>query len=323
MSKPHDHLVKQTFSDLAVARAFLQGTLPNTVSRALDWRTLRLAPTSLINELLEAREADLLFEVDRGEGGSLFIYLLLEHQSTPDRQMGRRLYTYIHHIWTRHEQAHPGRLQLPPVIPLVLYHGVEPWPGTRRLHDSVALEGLPADVGQWVPDFTYVLVDLRRMADAQLIGTALGRLVLLVLKYAAEGDLWERLPQWLDLLLQVLRSQGGMAAMSAIIRYIARTTPAGPSPEVQVFIRSNLGEPVMEVFESWADKLVKQGIEQGIERGLTQGRRETLLHMARARFGQLPPSFLSRVEDANADLLDLWCVRLLSATSLEGVFSDS
>ncbi|HMV69748.1 MAG TPA: Rpn family recombination-promoting nuclease/putative transposase [Myxococcota bacterium] len=338
MPKPHDHIVKHTFTDLAVARAFLEGFLPARVCAALDLDTLRLAPTLLVDELLDERQVDLLFEVDRRGGGPLLIYLLVEHQSAPDGQMGRRLHRYVHHIWARFEQLHPNEQLLPPVIPLVVYHGAPPWPGDRRLHDHVALDGLPEPLRSWVPDFSYPLVDLRRLADTRLVGTALGRLVLLLLKYSADGDTWSRLPGWLDLLLQVVRAPGGMAAMSAIIRYISYTTPVTPPDDVQAFIRSKLGEPVMEIVDSWADTLVKQGImrgieqgiergieqgiEQGIERGAVLGKQDFFLQTARLRFGALPAAFVARVHAADADQLERWLERLLRAPSIDGVLDE-
>jgi predicted transposase YdaD len=337
MPTPHDHLVKQAFADLAVTRAFLRGVLPAGLLKAIDLSTLRQAPASLVDEQLDARHLDLLFQVQRRRGGGpLLLHLLLEHQSTPDYHMGRRLLRYVHHVWTQHERSHPtSESLLPPVVSIVVYHGAEPWPGERRLHDHVSLEGLPRGAARYVPDFTYLLVDLQRMTDGSLVGTAFGRLVLLMLKHAAKGDLWQRLPGWIDLLARVWRAPDGAAAMTAVVSYISRTTAVGPSADVKDMIRTKLGEPAMDVFVSWADKLIAEGEARGLAegvargqalgeargeaRGLLEGRRLTLLHLARARFGPLPPAFTARVEAADNNALDLWSLRLLTASSLEEI----
>ena len=322
MNTPHDHLVKQAFGDIALARAFLLGALPPALAEAVDGSTLQMAPSSHVDEQLAARHLDLLFQVKLREGGPLLLHVLLEHQSTPDDLMGRRIYRYVHHVWTWHERSHPAARALPPVISLVLYHGLDPWPGRCRLHDQVALAGVPPEAAPYVPDLRYLLLDLRRTADARLTGTALGRLVLLLLKYAADGDLWARLPEWIDLLVQIWRAPDGPAAMTAIVRYISYTTPEAPPPEVKDLIRAHLGEPAMDVLESWADKLLAQGEARGEAHGRLDGKREVLLNLAQARFGSLPSAFVLRVESADSATLDRWSLRLLRAASCEDVVHE-
>jgi len=89
---PHDLIVRAVLRDLAEAASFLQAHLSEEVSQALNWSTLRLLEGSFVDEDLRGSEADLLYEVEHvSGGGSLWVYLLLEHQSTPDRWMRFRL----------------------------------------------------------------------------------------------------------------------------------------------------------------------------------------------------------------------------------------
>lgn len=87
---------------------------------------------------------DLLFEVPWGEaahGGpntradvqsessatpdaaGLLLYILFEHQSTPDPLMPYRMLRYALRIWDRWLTEHEGARSLPPLLPLVLFHG--------------------------------------------------------------------------------------------------------------------------------------------------------------------------------------------------------
>ena len=89
---PHDSMVRAVLSDLAEATSFLQRHLPQAVSQALNWSTLKLVEGSFVDEDLRRSEADVLYEVERVSGAdSVWLYLLLEHQSTPDRWMRFRL----------------------------------------------------------------------------------------------------------------------------------------------------------------------------------------------------------------------------------------
>ena len=89
---PHDLMVRAVLSDLVEATSFLQRHLPQEVSQALNWSTLTLLEGSFVDEDLRASEADFLYEIERLSGEeSVWIYVLLEHQSTPDRWMRFRL----------------------------------------------------------------------------------------------------------------------------------------------------------------------------------------------------------------------------------------
>ena len=55
------------------------------------------------------------------DGGPAWLYVLLEHQSTPDRWLRLRLLKYSIRIWERDRRQHPNEEQLRPIVPLVLY----------------------------------------------------------------------------------------------------------------------------------------------------------------------------------------------------------
>lgn len=59
---------------------------------------------------------------------------------------------------------------------------------------------------------------------------------------------------------------------------------------------------------------------RGLEQGLQQGRRQVLEKLLGWKFNPLPPAVLERVQAADADQLDRWLERVLTADSLEGVF---
>jgi predicted transposase/invertase (TIGR01784 family) len=83
---PHDMMVHAVLRDLPEATSFLQAYLPEEVSRLLNWSTLTLREGSFIDEELRGSEADFLYEIEHVSGEtSVWVYVLLEHRSTPDR----------------------------------------------------------------------------------------------------------------------------------------------------------------------------------------------------------------------------------------------
>ncbi len=87
---PHDRLVKAVFSDARQAVLLLDTFLPEDLRKRIDARTLRLVPGSFVDERLREVISDLLFTVQLDRKNTL-LYVLIEHQSTPDRTMPLRV----------------------------------------------------------------------------------------------------------------------------------------------------------------------------------------------------------------------------------------
>jgi len=118
----------------------------------------------------------------------VFVYVLVEHQSSDDPLMAFRVLRYVTRVWDQYEREHPRARRLPAVIPLVVYQG--PWPvGQPRAtpgRDRPRPGGGQA-VPAWLPRFEFLLDDLTRAGEDQLLArelTPAALVTLLVLKTA-------------------------------------------------------------------------------------------------------------------------------------------
>ncbi len=66
-----------------------------------------------------------------------------------------------------------------------------------------------------------------------------------------------------------------------------------------------------------------QGLQQGRQEGRLEGRHEMLLRLLEKRFGAIPEWVRSRLNNLSASDLDAAGVRLLDATRLEDLFTNS
>ena len=171
-----------------------------------------------------------------------------------------------------------------------------------------------------VPAFTYLLQDLSQTDDAALQGEALLRLVLLVLKHARRREFWQ-LPGWIALLHEVAAAPDGFAALVAVWRYITAVTPRSPPPEVLASLVDGLSGQSRELVMSWAEQLRDEGRQQGLEQGRLQKHVELLMRLIRLKFGEPSAEVVARVEAASAEQLDAWTERILTAETLEALFS--
>src|SRR3990172_9313629 len=105
---PHDALFKWTFGQPDRAASVLRSILPRSVSDAIDWKSLVPDPASFVDAALVDRHSDLLFRVCLRDGRNAHLYVLFEHQSTPDELMPFRLFSYLVRIWERWLATTPG-----------------------------------------------------------------------------------------------------------------------------------------------------------------------------------------------------------------------
>jgi len=90
----HDHSYKQLFSHAALVRDLLLGFVHAPWVAELDLSSLEKTADSYVGDDLCEREDDAIWRV-RFQESSIYVYILMEFQSTVDRFMAVRVLTYI------------------------------------------------------------------------------------------------------------------------------------------------------------------------------------------------------------------------------------
>jgi hypothetical protein len=147
------------------------------VSQALSWSTLRPLEGSFVDEDLRASEVDFLYQIEHVSGeDSVWLYVLLEHQSTPDRWMRFRLLKYCCRIWDMSFREYPDQRELRAIAPLVFYQGERSWSYSSEFADLFA-----ESVREWpgVPRFSHGLIDQSGIEPGEVQGGLKVRLMQL------------------------------------------------------------------------------------------------------------------------------------------------
>jgi len=88
---PHDKFFKLSLQEKQIAQDFFQHHLPQSLQDQMDLHTLHLESENFIDEQEQAHFSDVLYSVKiNNKPGYLFI--LAEHQSSPDRTMTHYLF---------------------------------------------------------------------------------------------------------------------------------------------------------------------------------------------------------------------------------------
>jgi predicted transposase YdaD len=333
----HDALFKAIFGDSRHAAAALQAIVPPRVARHIDWATLEPRHASVVDDQLRQQHGDLVFSARLQAGGEVFVWLLFEHQSTVDYWMIRRLLELAMELLQRWHARHPDARHLPAILPVVLYHGREPWTAPTSFIDLFHLSDEERrDLGEYLISYRFLLDDLRVTEDAELRARPLeplARLGQMVMKHGPAEDLTEHLVAHQEDIRALMATAHGRAGWLLILRY---TWYVNPYIDWETLVRDLvpvIGPELEETMLTYGQKLeqkgfdkgleqgLEKGLEQGLEKGQEQGQRALLLRQFERRFGALPGNVIARIERASSDEIDRWSTRILDAHSLDDIFA--
>jgi hypothetical protein len=313
--KPHDTFFQAIFALPENVVGELRAVLPADVLEAIDLRQVTVEQTSFVDPALRKHHVDRLARV-RVKGRDVYVYVLLEHQSTVDPLMPVRVFVYIARFWSWWIEAHPEATRVPAVIPILVHQGPGAWTGPRTLSQALDLPGpTRALLGQLLPQLTLLVDDLgvARVEDlaARPLG-ALGR-VGLVLLHAARAR-GAPIRQAIATVAEQFRTLSA-DALEQTVRYL-RTGAKLPDRElVELVDRYASPAAVEAVMPKWTELL-----DEKLAEGRVEGVRSLLTRLLRARFGDaVSPAVLARLDSADTATLERWAERVLTAARLSDV----
>ncbi|AGA89810.1 hypothetical protein Thimo_0987 [Thioflavicoccus mobilis 8321] len=163
--------------------------MPQALLAELDLERLTISPDTFVTEALRKVYFDLIYQIPYRDS-CLSVYLLFEHKSQSDHWVLLQLLRYIVASGELYRDQHPKARTLPPIYPLVLYHGETHWRAPACFHDLI--DPLPEALAPYVPQFSYALHDISARSSAELKGEVLSRLVQLALRHIYSDQPAER-----------------------------------------------------------------------------------------------------------------------------------
>ena len=244
LHQPHDRLFRAVFSDADEAASLLQAALPGVIRDSFDWTTLVLVEGTFVDEDLRESQSDLLYQVEHTATGQLVsMYMLFEHQSSPDPWMRLRLLRYCCRIWESGRRSDPDRHELRPIVPVVFYQGPRGWNHSVEFSDLFpeVVRSLP-----WVPRFTHELLDQTALEPAAVAGGIKGRIAQLLMMVAFGRHVDRALQLTAQLLPLLSQAAGGVDERHQFYLYLLTTQD-------------------LDVVQTFREALRRQGLDEGDE----------------------------------------------------------
>ena len=316
----HDPAFKRYFSLATVVEDLLRAFAAPDWAQSLDFSTLSDASSEFVDEALRARCGDMVWRVGfhhgtLADGARRYLFMLLEFQSSVDAHMQGRMRRYTDALLERlmHNGVHTREGELPPVLPVVLYNGNEPWTAQGSAAPGWATRGhaeaLPDRERRALARFrsqAYHLVDIAEWRgggwpEANRV-SAWARL--------QHADTPNELLEWLCEEMARRPGAGEEPVRRALHAWAGewwgrltdeRAQGSQRFPPFEEMERAGGGRRMATIWEAKVDRYkagllaqgieqgrvqgIEQGIEWGIKQGLADGEQRALCRVAARRFG--------------------------------------
>ncbi len=294
--QPHDTGYKLLFSHAELVQQLLEGFAPPELVSLLDFNTLKLASGSYVTPAMKQREDDVVWSVSMGES-TLYLYILLEFQSTVDAAMPVRMMQYVAALYEsliKEKSVNPNE-GLPPVFPIVLYNGDTRWNVSTNIGELI---NCPSVLKPYQPNMAYYLLDEGVYSEHQLNSVHNAVAAVFSLENATE---YESAKQRID------------KALSYWIKgHLQRNLPGVIIPEAEQLLEDT--STLTTNMQKWYQTAHLQGELQGFAKMLEV--------QIRAKFnGANDADFMPKLHTADQEDLMRYSVQLLSARTLEQVFA--
>lgn len=279
MTHSHDNAYKLLFSEPQMVIDLLQGFVHEPWVAAVDFSTLEKMSAHYVSDDLRSREDDVIWRV-KCQDEWLYVYLLLEFQSSVDYFMAVRLMTYIGLLYQDLlKQEKFGKSdKLPPVFPVVLYNGKRRWTAATELSELIG--DLPNGFDKYKPSLSYLLLDEGRFSADEL--NPLKNLVAAVFRLENAKTRQEVVAVLDDLLVWLVAPEQERLkrTFNIWIKRVLRSSKKVTHPIDNLKDLTEVRTMLAETIDSWFIEReaagIKKGIAEGIKEGMEKAKQERL-----------------------------------------------
>lgn len=279
---PHDRFFRGIMQQQPVIQEFFQAFLPEFIQQHIAFDQIKVSSSSFVEPELSEQINDLLFECQFNIHDQIregYVYLLVEHQSRPEKQLPLRVFRYVLAALDKHAKQQPNS-PLPPIYPMVFYQGERtPYPYSM---DFLALFDDPLSLMKQVLFQPVALIDVNQLDISKLQKFPWLHPATNLIQHIRDEDITASLIQLIHECIHLMNHPNGADFLDYLLNYAVE---AGNIIDVTEFyhLSKAIPDPVKEKVMTIADMLTKHGWEQGLEQGLEQGalatKRENAINM--------------------------------------------
>ncbi|MCB0114239.1 MAG: Rpn family recombination-promoting nuclease/putative transposase [Caldilineaceae bacterium] len=281
MTNIHDSGYKILFSNRTIFRQLMESFILQPWVDQLDFDSAERVDKSFVSEEYQTTESDLIYRLPWNED-ELYVYVLMEFQSSVDHWMVLRMLNYITNFYMAWHKEHKDSKKLPPIFPLLLYNGDERWSAAQTMDGLVESE---PSLGDYAIGFRYFklavnefsqeqLLDIQNIVSALFLAESRPDIDLLTNQFVALFDSEED-KQAISLFLNWYKQlaihgrvrQEDYASLAEVYRSAEE-------------VRSMLQTTFAQERQRWLEEGREEGREKGREEGREEGREQGIAQVA-------------------------------------------
>ena len=190
MPDTHDNRYKKLFSNPLLVQELLEAFVHEDFVRKLEFSKMIRLDKTFVGRRFRRKEADLIYRIPIN-GKQVYVYLLLEFQSTVDRFLSLRMLRYICEFY-EFLLEQPGKLHtLPPVFPLLVYNGDRNWNAPDNIRTLIR----PQLADKYLPSFRYYKIIEKDIPDSTLRDIHNAVSAVFYLEKSSSRDLGKRIKE--------------------------------------------------------------------------------------------------------------------------------
>lgn len=282
MQTIHDSGYKKLFSNRVIFRQLIETFVHEPWVGEIDFEKAETLDKSFISDHYKETESDLIYKVTF-RGRDVYLFVLLEFQSTVDPFMALRVLNYVVNFYMDYVQSQENAQTLPPVFPVVLYNGDRPWTAPVKFSDLLDDADL---LGRYAPRFEYLKLAEREYPKETLIDihNIVSTLFLAEAHYERELIL--------EQCVNVFQHEEDRQAVSLLLNWFRQLTAHGRIDAADYSELEHVYQNVEEVrsmlvtaLEREREQFRKEGRAEGRGEGLLQGAQQALKAVLESKFG--------------------------------------
>ena len=222
----------------------------------------------------KVRESDIIYKIKSTE-----IYIIIEHQSTVDYKMPKRISEYCICLIDSRQTSKSKFYKAPLIFPIVLSTSKTIWDAPLTIiQEEDNNYGFPA-----LKYPTYNLVDIQKVSTEELLKDRMGLTLAMALE---KQKTKEELEKVIEFVIKRGVNENEANCLKIILENSSKIRNAlgDKKEEYKKIIKgdgdmSNFEELYIELLEDKYNKGVNQGINQGISQGISQGKEQVIKQM--------------------------------------------
>jgi predicted transposase/invertase (TIGR01784 family) len=284
----HDRFIKLMMTNQKVVREFFEENLPEKIKSIINFDSIKPEKESFVKDDLDEQAADILFSADFGDKRG-YLYVLIEHQSSPSEMLPFRILKYIVSIMEDHLKKEETNV-LPIVFPICLYNG---WRNYHFSTDIFELFGDRKDLARELMFKPFELINLAEISDEKLKEKLMYGIVAYAMKHIYEKNILQVVKVILDRAKCLdLEKDSENDYICSVLLYLMdageadrqefiNTVNAAGLPTISEVKIMTLAEQFRQEGEQKGRQEglllgLEQGMEKGMERGKLEGKTEAL-----------------------------------------------